>query len=431
MLDFTGATGACLRSRREKGTLMTRLHRSPRALLRGVSLGVIATVFVSPDSASAAQATTDAQRVDLEEVVVTSTRIERAGYEAPTPTTVISGDELKLGDRPSIGAVINDLPAFRATITPVNTAANTNQGTFAPDLRGLAFFRTLVLMNGHRFAGASDLNIVPQMLVKRIDVVTGGASAAWGSGAVAGVVNIILDDEFEGGVLEARGGLSSRDDGARYGGSGAYGRTFADGRGHAMFAAEYLRNEGIYGRNDGSRPNVDAAVFATTTGQLMLARDVNSIVSTPGGVITSGVLAGRAFNPDGTVSPLVLGSLSNAATTVGGNSRNINDYIAISPPLDRRNVFGRVSYDLGESARVRVNLGWNEVSSPGSVFFGEATTGSATSGLLIQASNAFLSPSVRSAADLIAVDGDPLADVKVLESVTFVMKGGKIVPLED
>lgn len=140
--------------------------------------GTALSMLVSLNPAYAQSANTATDTVSDEEIVVSGSRIQREGFDAPTPTTVIGEAELALGNRPSIAQVLNDAPQFRATQTPSTTPGNTSSGVSTADMRGLGAVRTLTLLNGHRFAGANDLNIVPQSLVKRIDVVTGGASAA-------------------------------------------------------------------------------------------------------------------------------------------------------------------------------------------------------------------------------------------------------------
>lgn len=164
--------------------------------LVGTALAVI--VGQSPAYAQTAPDEGTGGTIGDQDIVVTGSRIQRSGFDAPTPTTVIGEAELALGNRPSVAQVLNDAPQFRPTSSPMTTAGGTASGVSTADMRGLGAVRTLTLLNGHRFSGSADLNTVPQSLVKRVDVVTGGASAAWGSGAVAGVVNIILDDDFTG-----------------------------------------------------------------------------------------------------------------------------------------------------------------------------------------------------------------------------------------
>jgi len=336
-------------------------------------------------------------------IVVTGSRIERAGYTAPTPTTVVGQAELKSGNRVNIVDVLNDLPQFKASFTAASNPSSIYSGMAIADMRGLGVARTLSLINGRRFVNTvlagGDLNFVPKTLVKRIDVVTGGASAAWGSGAVAGVVNVILDDTMTGLSMVADSGVSSRGDGARYRGELSWGTEFSDGRGHFMIAGEYLHQRGAYGRNSGDRPNLDAGLFTTPAGQLVMARDVNFTNATPGGIIMSGPLAGQTFNTDGTLSPLALGNAVNAASflMVGGGSRNDRDHYSLANPYQRYNAFGRASYELSDAAKLWVDFGWMRTRGTSAllpqVFRATATTG----GIVIQRDNAFLSPAIRSA----------------------------------
>ncbi len=364
--------------------------------LAGLALATLAPTAVqaqaaSPGSAQRQEATAPA----AEDIVVTGSRIERAGFDAPTPTTVVGQIELQLGNRPSVAQVLNDLPQFRATQTPTSTSANTNNSTSSADLRGLGPLRTLTLLNGRRFVGSSDLNTVPLSVVERVEVVTGGASAAWGSGAVAGVVNIILNDDLEGFRFGADAGISSRNDAARSRLQASYGRRFAGDRGHMMVAAEYLQERGAFDRDKGPRPSLDGGLFVQTDGKIILAQDINFLNATQGGVITSGALAGQAFNRDGTLSPVSRGSVSNAANTIGGTSRSQLDSVAVTSPYERYNLFGRVSYELGEAAKVWADAAFTRIESDFG-FFPEVVRGGATSGgIVLSRDNPYLSPAVR------------------------------------
>ncbi|WP_334183980.1 TonB-dependent receptor plug domain-containing protein [Novosphingobium sp.] len=322
------------------------------------------------------------------EILVTASRIQRSGFDAPTPTTVIGGDDLLLGNRPSIAQVLNDAPQFRATSTPATTVGGTNSGLSTADLRGLGAVRTLTLLNGHRFQGSSDLNTIPQNLVKRVDVVTGGASAAWGSGAVAGVVNIILDDDMTGVRGGIQTGISSRGDAARYGADIAWGTRFADGRGHFMISGDYLHERGILDRK--SRPNLEAGVFQRADGQLELVRDPNFTLFNRGGSILSatGVPYGLIFNPDGSVGPLPLGSATVGQYTVGGGGQNIYDYVAVSAPYKRGNVFARVDYELTDNLKIWANGSFNRTTSNYGMF-------PETPAAVIRPDNAFLTQTAR------------------------------------
>ncbi len=375
----------------------------------GLYAGTALSMLVCLNPAYAQSADTTADVVSNEEIVVSGSRIQREGFDAPTPTTVIGEAELALGNRPSIAQVLNDAPQFRATVTPSTTPGSTLSGVSTADMRGLGAVRTLTLLNGHRFAGANDLNIVPQSLVKRIDVVTGGASAAWGSGAVAGVVNIILDDDFTGWRMGVQSGISSRGDAARYGADIAWGTDFAEGRGHFMVAGEYMNERGALSRDD--RRNLEAGLFQRADGKLELVRDPNSTQLYNGGSILglTGAPRNLVFNPDGNIGAFPLGSVTQGVTTIGGGGQNIFDYVAVSTPYERVNLFARASYDLTDSLKVWANFSYHRMSADYS-FFPE------TPAAVIMPDNAFLTQANRDQLAAAGVAG-PFLLGRVLDDV--------------
>jgi len=379
---------------------------------QGASLAVLTIAMVAATRASAqaapslpvaAKTSSSAEQPEAQagpDITVTATRIAREGFDAPTPTVTIGTDAIRAASRVTIGEMLADLPQFRAAGTPTLRSSSTDSAAAVVDLRGLGAGgqfsapRTLTLLNGHRFIGSRDLNTIPQSIIKRVDIVTGGASAAWGSGAVAGVVNIILDDDLQGLTATANTGISSRGDGARYGGGLSYGTKFAGGRGHVLIAGEYLRDEGLFGKGSGARPNLDSALFTTSSGQILLANDVNSLVASTGGVITSGALAGMQFNPDGTLSPIPRGSQSNATATIGGTGNSTKDFQEIASPFNRANVYARGTFEVSDALKLSADFNFTRMwgDNPS---FPESVNGSATTGIQIQKDNAFLSPAVR------------------------------------
>jgi len=137
------------------------------------------------------------------DIVVTGTRIPSANLESVAPVTVVSSQDIKLQGTAKVEDLLNSLPSVFAA--QASTISNGADGTATVDLRGLGAKRTLVLVNGRRLtpgspvsAGPADINIIPSSIVKRIEVLTGGASSTYGADAVSGVVNFIMDTEFEG-----------------------------------------------------------------------------------------------------------------------------------------------------------------------------------------------------------------------------------------
>jgi iron complex outermembrane receptor protein len=353
------------------------------------------TVEAPPKDAPAPATTTQ----DTTEIIVTGSRIERAGYSQPTPTTVLGATELREGNRPSIQQALNDQPQFRGTTTQATTAGLTGAGTAPVDLRGLGSARTLTLINGRRFVGENNLNFVPLNLVSRVDVVTGGASAAYGSGAVAGVVNIVLNDKLQGLSLGTQYGISSRGDGRRYGFDGSFGTSFAGGRGHFMTGAEYVNDEGIGPEGRLERPEQGAGVVridptSATDKRTRLTADVNYGNTAIGGLITTGVLAGQIFNPDGTLRPFRGGTQLGAArfngSQIGGlDATSLFDNLYVASPVKRITSYSRVSFDVG-GATIWADATYGRAST-NYPFIPELTLTS----LPISASNPFLSATVR------------------------------------
>ena len=176
----------------------------------------------------------------VEQVVVSSTRLQAAGFDAPTPTTVISAADLEAQAKPNVFDSLKDLPALQGSTGAAAQAGTTSNGLIglsALGLRALSPLRTLTLMDGQRIVAANlngvvDVSMVPQMLIQRVDIVTGGASASWGSDAVAGVVNFVIDKKFEGFKANIFGGGSTYGDMGNLTIQAAAGTSFAGGRGH-------------------------------------------------------------------------------------------------------------------------------------------------------------------------------------------------------
>ncbi len=341
-----------------------------------IALG-IALAFSAPAAAQTAPQQAQAEE-NTGEIVITGSRISTAGFDAPTPTTVIGATELQQAGRTDIAASLADLPQFRQTQSATSTNTVTSSGQSPADLRGLGAARTLVLINNRRYVSSNDLQTVPYSLVKQIDVVTGGASAAYGSGAVAGVVNIMLDDNKEGFELGAQTGISQRGDGQKYLFEGSAGFKFADGRGHFMIGGDYLKDKGIIPGN--ARPRIGStALYAGPDNKLLFpTANIHESQRSEGGLIRTGVLAGQTFNPDGSLRPFQFGIIRNNSTTmIGGEGYNIDQYRSLAAPIERGNVFARASYELTDTLKIWVEGGYNKVWNE-RVFFPDLGVGQLT-----------------------------------------------------
>jgi iron complex outermembrane recepter protein len=183
-----------------------------------------------------------------EEVLVTGTRIVMTdGSTSPTPLTVVSTEQLQATTPTNIPDALNKLPVFQGSQQPRRPGSgSSNLASNVLNLRGFGAQRTLILLDGRRATpsnanGTVDIDTLPQMLIERVDVVTGGASAVYGSDAVTGVVNFVLDQDFTGLKFEANAGRSTYDDGDNYKVGVAGGMELFAGRGHVL--ASYQRFE--------------------------------------------------------------------------------------------------------------------------------------------------------------------------------------------
>ena len=346
--------------------------RRRRALMAASAFAALA--MAAPVMAQA-QATTADQ---IGEVVVTASRVNRSGFNAPTPTTVLNTADLQRRAPNNVSEVLNDLPTFRATTSPNTSSFGlTNSGQTYLDLRGIGSQRTLTLVNGRRFvpsstAGQVDINVIPSSLIQNIEVVTGGASASWGSDAVAGVVNIILKKKFQGIEASAQYGISDRGDAKNYIFSGAAGTSFNEGRGQITIGGEYSNDHGIgpegrLKRNDWiqDRAAVTNAGWATNgLPATIYANNVQFANQAPGGLITGPLpavsnagLLGTIFNANGTTSQLQYGQVFGTMM-IGGSNTGVN-FTSAQPyraPVERWNVLARLDYKLSEQTNFNLEV---------------------------------------------------------------------------
>jgi outer membrane receptor protein involved in Fe transport len=187
---------------------------------------------------------------EVEEVLVTGSRIAREGMDASTPVTIIGVEEIKLSGASNVEKILSDAPQFVASTNGGASANTVPGGTADVNLRGFGASRNLVLVNGRRFAiygpeQVTDLNTIPTALIERTEVVTGGSSAVYGSDAITGVVNFIMRDDFEGVEATAQTSYDSPTTTPTYNIDLTAGGNFADGRGNAVVSVNYLNRGAI------------------------------------------------------------------------------------------------------------------------------------------------------------------------------------------
>jgi outer membrane receptor protein involved in Fe transport len=335
-----------------------------------------------------------------QEIVITGSRLP-AGVKAPTPLTVLGEQAIKDRAPASVGELLQQIPSFAGMDSP-NTAGVTSRGggQINPDLRGLGASRTLVLVNGRRHVptaatGSVDLKVVPTLLVQRVEVVTGGASAAYGSDAVAGVVDVVLKDGLTGIEGTAQGGLSQRGDGDERRLSLAAGSSF--GRGSIVAGFDYVRTGGIgtqltrgWGRRDvGLITNPNFA--ANGLPNFIISPNVHSAITAPGGLVVSGPLRGLAFGPDGSTYQYDFGEVFGS-TMVGGDGAHQNENLLalLGTPTTDFNALVSTRYDLDDQVQL-----FAELSGGKSNVGGASQEPRDRGNLLVRRDNAFLPQSVR------------------------------------
>ena len=188
---------------------------------------------------------------DIETVSVTGSRVILDAAMSPTPLTIVSSQQLLETTPTNLMDGLNKLPVFQNSATRRNAgSAGGNGGGSFLNLRNFGQQRTLVLLDGMRLApanqgGSVDISVLPQTLMSRVDVVTGGASAVYGSDAVTGVANFILDKNFNGFKYDANSGLSMYADGFQYKIDAAAGTDVFGGRGHIEGSLQYSAQDGV------------------------------------------------------------------------------------------------------------------------------------------------------------------------------------------
>ncbi|HEY8520981.1 MAG TPA: TonB-dependent receptor [Gammaproteobacteria bacterium] len=326
-----------------------------------------------------------------EEIFVTGTRIVRDGMSTPTPVTAVTADDLQMMAPGQIVDSLDFLPPFFMNDSP-DTAASKSQsaGASNANLRGLGANRTLVLLDGRRIVpsnrlGAVDINLFPEALVERVEVVTGGASAAYGTDAVAGVVNFILREDFEGFDVHTQGGITDREDGEHTEVSVAYGTEVGE-RGHFIASLERFQSQKIETLEGRDWFKSWGLVTNPGPGPTELVRPhVASYTYTFGGLINApGTRIHRMeFLPDGTAAPFVDGELiarspGNGTHTIPNGGSGVDPVTdrggSLVPKTKRGSLFARYDFDLSENTNFYAQflLGENEVNSVGTLPLGIA-----------------------------------------------------------
>lgn len=222
-------------------------------IIAGSVLAMAGSVWAqtAPLPPAAAQNQSD-QATEIDEVVVTGSRIRRDPTNAPTPLIQVSRDELLTTGQTSVINYLATLPALSNSTVPSDTTGNLNTGGLSlPNLRALGSNRTLTLVDGRRHVGASqgslavDIDSIPRLLIENIEIITGGASSVYGADAVSGVLNFVLRRDFEGLEVDANYGMVNQDGQANRRISVLAGANFLDDRLNVYAHGEYDRTDGV------------------------------------------------------------------------------------------------------------------------------------------------------------------------------------------
>jgi outer membrane receptor protein involved in Fe transport len=367
-----------------------------------------------PTEAPASAADAPAADSTGSEITVTGSRIVRDGYSAPTPVTVLGKAEINAQAPANISDFVNQLPAIAGSGTAATSSGSLSNGIAginSVSLRGLGAGRTLVLLDGQRSVASSvggvvDINTFPQDLVERVEVVTGGASAAYGSDAVGGVVNFILDKSFKGFKMSADQGISGHGDGRNYRFSASAGLSFLDDRLHVLLNAEYFRQYAAptidRSWNDSGYFQINNPAYTATNGQpqRLVGSGFGPATYTAGGLITAynvgtniirtGGPIGTYFLGDGTTGQLNFGTTNSVSSPwmIGGDYQTtLAGHVgtnSLYPQEERIGVFDRTAFDVTYNIQIYGQFSWNRYQ--GQSFYQQTPS----TGVTIQRDNAYL-----------------------------------------
>lgn len=384
------------------------------AVRRALCVGAIAAVAGHIPAALGQ----DAEEEALEEITVTGTRIATQDYSAASPISTVDAELFNRTGAPTIETVLNTLPQFVPAITSTsNNPSNGGQANVA--LRGLDTTRTLVLLDGRRIVpsnstGVVDLNLIPASIIENVEIITGGASAVYGSDAVAGVVNI-RTREFEGLEITGGYGETSEGDGQRTSVGVTGGLRSSDGRGYAFGSFNYADRDGVLqGDRDFSALSLDydsgTGTFvpfgSSTIRQGRFDRTLSNLPSQAAvdayflaqdpAYVAGTAEAGHnfGFNPDGSLfdtDPLVnfTGDPNEPLQPVADPySYNFAPPNYLELPLERKSFFGKAGFDINETTEVYAQVLWGNYSVD------QALAPTPATGLYIRPDNPNLDPDV-------------------------------------
>jgi iron complex outermembrane recepter protein len=400
----------------------TLIHRA--ALAACASLALSAQAQTTPEAAPAGEGQ-EASKV-LSPVVVTGSRISAKGFTQPTPTTRMEAADLEKAAKPNLFNALAELPALQGSTgrtTSTNSTSSGIQGLSSLSLRGLTPIRTLTLIDGQRVVGANvtgvtDVSQFPQLLIKQVDVVTGGATASYGSDAVGGVVNFVTDKRFSGFKANVEAGQTNYHDDKNATLQAAWGRGFLNDRAHLSASVEYHREDGVpsprfggtgaNGRTWFKNPAFQVRPIGQTNDgkpQYTFIENAQQFQYAKYGLITNGPLQGTAFGKDGVPFkfnygsggvPTGTGAVTGCVTPfcVGGDlSGTVGGGTTLGMNMRREVAYLRGSYELNDDHELFFTFNHGKVDSRFTPNPGAAKNANLT----IQCNNPFVPASIQAA----------------------------------
>ncbi|HWU56864.1 MAG TPA: TonB-dependent receptor, partial [Rhizomicrobium sp.] len=333
----------------------------------------------------------------------------RNASEPSTPVISLPAEQLLATTPGGIPEALDKMPIFAAGSTPNNATTGANgRGNNAPgyflNLRNLGAIRTLVLLDGHRMPGTFydttvDVDMLPQMLVSRVEIVTGGASAVYGSDAVTGVVNFVLDRRFSGFKAVAQGGVSAYGDARSLRLGVAGGEDLAGG--HLIWSVEYSNRAAL--PDAATRPlgNLGTSIVGagTAASPYMLVTNIRQSNTAPGGLIVSGPGKGLQFLSDGHLAPFNPGTPTATTNFSIGGDGGIEHNEYLLPVFTTGQAFAYYNHPIGDAqAHLEARYAQARSYEAGQIFTDINGSGISTNGsgaqypITIYSGNAFLTP---------------------------------------
>lgn len=374
---------------------------------------------IAPGVPSTADEEEGAAATQLDAIHVTGSHIARFDYESSSPLTTVTEEAIESSGATTVDEVLNQLPQLGLGANKSQAGwGGTGQATL--NLRGLGTQRNLVLLDGRRMQPSStdnvvDVNAIPTALIDGVEVISGGASAVYGSDAIAGVVNFRLKNDFEGIRLDAQHSRYDAGDGDTSDIALTLGGNFADKRGNAVLSLSWTDRDGVdYMARDFFRKNPGGTDFRVQTGTYEFGANLPSQSAVdavfaqygaPAGTVPIQATTYLGFNDDDSLFLANYGSYNYRGSDsllrlVDGQLNNLNQDSLIQVPLTRHAAFGRVTFDITDDVQAYGQFNWSSLNS-------RVVAEAGNAGISVPVTNPFIPDDLRT---ILASREDPDAD---------------------